>query len=181
MAELWIIRHFRTPWNAENRLQGHKDLPLSDPLPPEDQAALAHNLTQLSGREFAAVWSSPLLRARQTAALHGFANPELVDELAELSFGVWEGRLWQDLHAAHPGKWSTAPQDLPLGEPFSTFSGRVSAILRRAAIQDGAAVLAFGHGAWINCAQAICAGCEPERMTEFRTANGALIRFELAA
>ena len=179
MAEFWLVRHFRTPWNAENRLQGRRDLPLSDPLPPEDLAALDRNRADLAGLDFGAVWCSPLLRARQTATLHGFADPELLDDLAELSFGPWEGKLWADLHAAHPGKWQSAPQDLPLGEPFAAFADRVRATLRRAARRDGAQVLAFGHGAWANCAQALCAGLPPECMTGFRTANGALMRLHL--
>lgn len=176
MAEVWFIRHFRTPWNAEGRLQGRRDTALDDPLGDGDLAALASNLASIGARDFGAVWCSPLVRARQTAALHGHAVPDLDEDLAELSFGVWEGRLWSDLHAAHPGAWQRAPQDLPLGESFAGFADRVRRVLHRAAARQGAPVLIFGHGAWANCAQAISAGLPPERMHAFSTANGALIR-----
>jgi broad specificity phosphatase PhoE len=179
MAELWFIRHFRTPWNAENRLQGRRDLPLYDPLPTEDRVALKRNLTDLATQDFQAVWCSPLLRARQTAALHGFTGPDLLDDLAELDFGPWEGRLWLDLHAAHPGKWHSAPRELPLGEAFDAFAGRIAALLHRVARKDGPPILAFGHGAWANCAQALCAGQAPDEMSAFRTPNGALLRLHL--
>lgn len=176
MAELWLIRHFRTPWNDEGRLQGRRDLPLEAPLSEGDQAALARNRAVLAGQTFGAVWTSPLMRARQTAALHGHETPEILQDMAELSFGAWEGRLWSELHAAHPGKWHSAPQDLPLGESFADFAGRVRGVLQRAARQEGPPILAFGHGAWANCAQALCAGHAASQMTDFRTANGALLR-----
>ena len=179
MAALLFIRHFRTPWNAKGRLQGRRDQPLDDPLGPEDLAALSRNRTILAGMTFGAVWCSPLMRARQTAALHGFAEVDLQDDLAELSFGDWEGRTWADLHAAHPGKWGSAPQDLPLGEAFSSFAARVHAVLARARAIVGPPVLAFGHGAWANCAQALCGGHAATAMPAFATANGALLHLNL--
>ena len=179
MATLVLVRHFRTPWNAEGRLQGRRDLDLDDPLGPEDLAALARNRAHLAGMRFGAVWSSPLRRARQTAALHGFERPEVEDDLAELAFGVWEGQTWAALHEAHPGTWGRAPQDLPLGEPFSAFADRVRRVLARVRAMDGPPVLAFGHGAWANCAQALCAGSPASALSAFTTANGAVVSLDL--
>ncbi|MFN4128299.1 MAG: histidine phosphatase family protein [Paracoccaceae bacterium] len=176
MAELLLIRHFRTPWNAAGRLQGRRDMALDDPLSSEDLVALSRNRKALAGQTFGAVWTSPLLRARQTAALHGFAGAESLEDLAELSFGCWEGQSWADLHAAHPGKWQSAPQDLPLGEDFGVFAARVRSVLMRARALHGPPVLAFGHGAWANCAQALCAGRPAAEMPTFATPNGALLR-----
>lgn len=179
MATLLFIRHFRTPWNAQGRLQGRRDLALDDPLGSEDLATLSRNRAILAGMAFGAVWSSPLIRARQTAALHGFDQTELQEDLTELAFGDWEGQTWTDLHAAHPGKWHSAPQDLPLGEEFSAFAARVHAVLVRARALDGPPVLAFGHGAWANCAQALCLGQDATAMPTFATANGAMLHLNL--
>lgn len=99
--------------------------------------------------------------------------------MQELSFGEWEGRLWTELEAVHPGGWQQAPQDQPLGEAFDAFARRVAAVLERAARLPGPPVLAFGHGAWANCAQALCAGQAAQEMTGFRTPNGALLRLTL--
>lgn len=179
MAEILFIRHFRTPWNASGRLQGRRDMPLDDPLGPDDLASLSRNRAHLADHSFSAVWTSPLLRARQTAALHGFDTAQSHDDLAELSFGAWEGQTWADLHAAHPGTWHTAPQDLPLGEDFAAFAARVRAVLARAQAMTGPPVLIFGHGAWANCAQALCAGHPASGMPGYTTANGALLRLRL--
>ncbi|MDD7971933.1 histidine phosphatase family protein [Roseinatronobacter alkalisoli] len=176
MAEFWFIRHFRTPWNAEGRLQGRRDIALDDPLCSNDHTALVNNLSALEGMVFAEIWTSPLQRTRQTAALHGYPTTVAKDALLELDFGPWEGRTWTELHAAHPGLWSAAPDDLPLGESFVDFERRVTATLHNVWNRSGAPVLVFGHGAWANCAQAVAAGTSAARMNEWKTPNGALIR-----
>ena len=63
MAQFWFIRHFRTPWNTESRLQGQRDVALDDPLGADDLAVLEANRRALSGRDFALVLTSPLGRA----------------------------------------------------------------------------------------------------------------------
>lgn len=148
MAQLWFIRHFRTPWNAGGRLQGQRDIALDDPLGAQDMATLAANRGALAGRDFALVLTSPLGRARQTAALHGFAGAEPDPDLAEIAFGEWEGRTWADLEAAHPGIWQSAPHTLPLGETFADFTARIMCVRQRVLAAPGP-VLAFGHGAWL--------------------------------
>lgn len=181
MADLWFIRHFRTPWNAEGRLQGRRDIALDDPLCRGDQATLASNLSALEGTVFAEVWTSPLQRARQTAALHGHQSALAHSALLELDFGPWEGRTWMELHTAHPDHWETSPDKLPLGEAFGAFERRVVATLNTVWNRSGPPVLAFGHGAWANCAQAIVAGAASSRMNEWKTNNGALIVLRPAA
>lgn len=81
-----LIRHGPTEWNAEKRVQGTIDMPLS----AEGQAMMARLLPP-EGFETARPFSSPKLRARQTAALLGLENPTLDARLAEQNWGTWEG------------------------------------------------------------------------------------------
>lgn len=178
MAELWIIRHFRTPWNAEGRLQGGRDIALSDPLDAADAGALRRNIAALEGVDFAEVLSSPLQRARQTAAFHGFEAARPDPDLAELQFGAWEGRVWSELAAAHPGAWENAPQTLPLGESFPAFLSRIDAVLSRAAKAPGP-VLAFGHGGWMAAMQSLLAGEAGRTLSQYPARNGLLLRVPL--
>jgi broad specificity phosphatase PhoE len=92
MALLALLRHGPTAWTAERRLQGRTDLPLNAP----GRAAVEgwHLPAAVAG--FAWV-TSPLLRARQTAALLGHAGAPLDDRLTEMSFGQWEGRRLAEL------------------------------------------------------------------------------------
>lgn len=181
MADLWFIRHFRTPWNSEGRLQGRRDIALEERMCSNDHAALANNLSALEGMVFAEVWTSPLQRARQTAALHNQQAAVSQEALLELDFGPWEGRTWTELHAAFPGYWDTSPGKLPLGERFGAFERRISTTLRTVWNQSGPPILAFGHGAWANCAQAIIAGAGASRMNEWHTGNGKLVVMRPAA
>ncbi len=72
------------------------DLPLS----PEGRAEAEAAARRLAGEPLDAVYSSPLLRARQTAetiaASHGLAI-RLVDDLIEVDVGQWEGRSWEEI------------------------------------------------------------------------------------
>lgn len=93
MTPLAVIRHGPTAWNAEGRIQGTTDIPLSAAgravvggwrVPPE-----------LAGFRWV---SSPLSRALETARLLG-AEPDLEPLLAEMDHGEWEGRVVRQLRA----------------------------------------------------------------------------------
>jgi probable phosphoglycerate mutase len=81
-----LIRHGPTDWNAQHRVQGSIDMPLS-----VEGAAKMARLLPPAGFETARPYSSPKLRARQTAALLGLENPTLDARLAEKNWGEWEG------------------------------------------------------------------------------------------
>lgn len=177
MAEFWFIRHFRTPWNSQGRLQGQRDIALDDPMGPHDLARLAANRQALAGRDFALILTSPLARARQTAALHGFADAEADPDLAEIAFGQWEGRTWDELEAAHPGAWQNALHTLPLGETIDDFTARIIRVRDRAKAAPGP-VLVFGHGAWLGGLKLVLEGRQGG-MPRQTLANGALNRLKL--
>ena len=96
MTPLLMIRHGPTAWNAEGRIQGHTDIPLS----PEGRVRVrAWRLPDgWSGGEAPVWFASPLSRARETAELLG-AAPALDDRLRELRYGAWEGRTRADVDA----------------------------------------------------------------------------------
>jgi probable phosphoglycerate mutase len=92
MALLAVLRHGPTRWTAEHRLQGRSDLALS----PEGRAAVAR--WRLSEEVAGFSWvTSPLIRARETAALLGHGDAPADPRLTEMSFGEWEGRRLKDL------------------------------------------------------------------------------------
>jgi probable phosphoglycerate mutase len=87
MARLALLRHGPTVWTAERRLQGRADLPLS----AAGRADVAS--WQLPAEVDGFAWvTSPLKRARETAALLGHADAPVDPRLSEMSFGEWEGR-----------------------------------------------------------------------------------------
>jgi probable phosphoglycerate mutase len=94
VSRLLIIRHGATAWNADGRIQGRSDQPLSS----EGRAAVAG--WALPPEAAAARWlCSPLARARDTAAmLHG-RPVEAEPRLIETDWGDWEGRTLAELRA----------------------------------------------------------------------------------
>src|SRR6476646_1743167 len=90
MTTLLLVRHGETDWNAEGRLQGHTDRPLSD-YGRRQARRLAEDL---EGEELEAIYSSDLARARETAEIVGerLGLPTLLDpDLREKDWGTWEG------------------------------------------------------------------------------------------
>lgn len=84
--KLALIRHGPTDWNAQGRVQGSIDTPLS-----EEGRARMSALLPPAGFETARAYSSPKLRARQTAHCLGLKGTKLDPRLAEQNWGDWEG------------------------------------------------------------------------------------------
>ncbi len=90
MTTLLLVRHGETDWNAEGKLQGHSDRPLND-FGRRQANALAD---RLEGEEIAAIYSSDLARAKETAEILGarVGVAVVVDpDLREKNWGSWEG------------------------------------------------------------------------------------------
>src|SRR5512146_2658806 len=90
MTKLLLVRHGATDWNADGRLQGQTDRPLSD-FGRKQARGLAD---ELAAEGFEAIYSSDLARARETAEIIGarLGLPvELDPDLREKDWGTWEG------------------------------------------------------------------------------------------
>jgi broad specificity phosphatase PhoE len=97
-----LIRHAESVGNAERRLQGQGDFPLS-----ERGLLQAQQLARrLQGRERpAALYSSPLLRTRQTADAIAQAtglSPRLLPDVCEYDFGEASGLTWTEIGERYP-------------------------------------------------------------------------------
>lgn len=98
---LLLMRHGQTEWNKAMRTQGRTDIPLDE----TGRMQAAHAAERLKDARLDAVYTSPLLRARQTAeavaAPHGLpVIPHAL--LVERDFGVWEGEEFSALNSKYP-------------------------------------------------------------------------------
>ena len=148
---LVLVRHAQTDWNREGRYQGWRDTPLSET--GRVQAEAAGRL--LASQPLAAVWSSPLQRARETAA--AIAAPQRLGvredgAFKEMRFGDWEGLTRDEVSARFPAEyraWGETPHlvTLPGGETLAEVRQRVLhglEDLREA--HDGQTVCLVAHG-----------------------------------
>jgi probable phosphoglycerate mutase len=127
---LVALRHAPTVWNAERRLQGRTDVPLS----AEGEAAARVWRVDPLWREYRVI-ASPLIRAATTARLL-FPGHEIGTDarLIEMSFGDWEGRSLADLRGA-PGSDAASRERMgldfraPGGESPREVQARIAPLL----------------------------------------------------
>lgn len=94
MTRLALIRHGHTSWNRAGRIQGRTDIPLDD----EARSQLAR-LRLPTPWNKAALVSSPLSRAVETAELISGRTPVTYAGLIEMDWGKWEGQKGLELLA----------------------------------------------------------------------------------
>ena len=86
--QIVVVRHGETEWSRIQRHTGRSDLPLT----AEGRKQAESLITALAGLQFAEVFVSPLLRARQTCEIAGFADRAVIEpDLIEWDYGVYEG------------------------------------------------------------------------------------------
>jgi broad specificity phosphatase PhoE len=120
VTRLALVRHGETIWNAENRHAGSTDIQLS--LRGEEQAEQLAKWA--SSADLAAIWVSPLLRARRTAApaerVSGL-TAHVDFRLREIHFGRGEGLTYAEMKQSFPQAFAAFESDpvahhLPGGE-----------------------------------------------------------------
>lgn len=118
---LLLVRHGRTDLNASGLLQGRVDPPLDGTGRAQAAALAAVPVIAGAGR----VVSSPLLRARHTAAALG--PPVTVDDRwTELDYGAWDGRPFASVSPDEWARWREDPAwSPPGGESLSAVGVRV--------------------------------------------------------
>lgn len=154
---LLLIRHGPTDWNAQKRIQGRIDQPLS--------AIAIEQLhrRQLSDEQRQLQWYvSPLQRARQTAELLGIDSPTIEPALTEMNWGDWEGKILKPLRkqlgdVMRDNEKRGLDFCPPNGESPRQVQQRLSGWLRQIAVhsRDSGAVV---HKGIIRCAYSLATG-----------------------
>lgn len=128
-GSLIIVRHGRTAFNAQGLLQGRADNPL-DEVGHAQAAAVGEHLAPHLTAE-AVIISSPLLRARATAAsiAERTGLEVVIDERwIEVSYGIYEGVPQRDVPAEVWARWRSDPHFAPeSGETLAAVQDRVTA------------------------------------------------------
>lgn len=155
-TRLILVRHGETTWNRATRIQGHTDIPLSTlGLAQAERLAEA-----LADEPLAAIYSSDLSRARQTAEALARRHelPITFDTaLRERAFGRFEGLSWSEIDQTYPedaARWRRREPDFPVGggESLNVFSARCLDAARRAvAAHPGRSIALVAHGGVLDC------------------------------
>lgn len=151
MTELILIRHAQTDWNAERRLQGHADRPLSI-LGRSQASGLRRTVARMA---IEAVMCSDLQRTRETAMRSGLGSPVASSIWREIDVGRWSGRLVDDVKQAegeHYLAWRAGLADPPGGESWAAFDSRVRTALASVAAEGRRCVAVVTHHGFIKAA-----------------------------
>ncbi|MET9490105.1 bifunctional RNase H/acid phosphatase [Nocardia sp. NPDC006630] len=166
-TRLLLLRHGQTELSVERRYSGRGNPPLTEL--GRAQAAAAAKMLATKGN-IAAIVSSPLGRARETAEAAGRAlglPVRVLDGLIETDFGAWEGLTFPEaaqqdpeLHARWLGDPSVPP---PGGESFDQVRERIEAVRRDlVSLYPGANVLVVSHVTPIKMLLQLALGVGPE-------------------
>jgi len=161
VTELLLVRHGETDWNRERRFQGHADEPLNE-AGREQARELAE---ALAGEKIDAVYTSDLVRARETAEILAArleAEAVPLRELREIDVGSWQGLSWPEIEERHPEgveRWKRDGHGWDGGESYEELGVRIVAVLRDiAARHPGQRVLVVGHGGTVRATRAFVEG-----------------------
>jgi len=183
ITRLIFVRHGETTWNAEDRMQGQEDSPLS-PIGWRQARLAARKVSQLKPD---LIYTSDLSRARAIAELVAkkLKAPLVVTpELRERNFGEWEGLTNDEVRQRYPVEAQAHKDDLanfrpPGGESRADVCRRIAAfvdlLLQK---HPGKKVLISTHGGPIKAAVCHALGCEPEAWLRFEISNASITIIE---
>src|SRR5438105_4973303 len=124
---IFLVRHGETEWSLSGRHTSRTDLDLL----PEGQQRAAAVGAELAGRKFGLVLCSPLLRARETCRIAGFADRAEIDpDLHEWDYGDYEGLTTPEIRSGNPS-WDLWRDGCPGGEQPSDAAARADRVLSR--------------------------------------------------
>ena len=166
---LFVVRHGETAWSRERRFAGSRDVALE----PEGLRQCEAVARALASQVVAAVYASPLERARASAEL--IAKPhrlpvEIDPAFGEMAFGEWEGLTREEVAARFPAayeEWRHAPHLVRIagGETLSQVAERArGAVQALAATHTGETIVLVTHAIVTRLIVLDALGLGPERL-----------------
>jgi len=176
------IRHGETAWNADSRIQGQRDVGLN-----ETGRWQARRVGEaLVGEEIAAVYSSDLGRAEQTAEPIAEATglPVIRTQgLRERRFGLFEGMTFEEIHENWPEHAQNWRRRLPEWQPPSGGESLIElrervhrTMVELAARHPGEQIVVVAHGGVLDALYRIATGQEVNSPRTWELPNGAINR-----
>lgn len=149
MVRLLIVRHAKTEWNKLGKIQGMSDVPLAE----ESRVAAREAAAAFRGYDIAAVYTSPLVRARETAEIITNYERQIITDsrLLERNFGTFEGRTYDELGLLdHSRLFYELDSDVYAEPSAEMFERARSFVLDMLEFYDGKTVLVVSHGVCIS-------------------------------
>jgi broad specificity phosphatase PhoE len=177
-THFYLLRHGQSEGNAKRMFQGRLDLPLAERGRAQARAAGAW----LADKRIAAIYTSPLVRAAETARIVAQAcgtgtEPHLDETFVEIDTGIFSGLGYDEARQQHPGifaafqgrSWEVVPGAEKTAVLYAR-AMRAWRLLREQALSGKKALACVSHGGFIQWLVRATFGCR-EWMPLFSTAN----------
>ncbi|HLI87072.1 MAG TPA: alpha-ribazole phosphatase [Ktedonobacteraceae bacterium] len=187
VQRLWLVRHGVTRWNIEQRFCGQSDIPLA----PRGRVQARWLARRLQSERIAAIYSSDLQRARETAEIIAQRQPGMAPVTIspcwrEINFGAWEGLSYEQIarnFEQHAGFFSD-PQHCatPGGESLADVLRRVNRGLSEIAANARTTrgdVVVVSHGGTLRALLCRALGMPLDRQWQLRLDPGSLSAIDL--
>jgi broad specificity phosphatase PhoE len=187
MPKVILVRHGESVWNSQRRIQGSLDPELSPRGRRQTDLLVSHLRPHLTPA-VAAIYSSPLRRAAQTADQIAMAYQIPVvhePDLREMSLGKWEGKTVAEIQATYSGcyeQWLEDPLAFPApgGEDLRSFERRVVGVLERMQnTHPKADLTVVSHGGVIKALLCFALGLDVRYLFRLKQDNTAINQIEL--
>src|SRR5689334_1079447 len=156
LPSIYLARHGQTEWSLSGRHTGLTDWPLNE-SGERNARSLRERLGEL---RFAAVFTSPLQRAKRTCELAGFGSvAEIVPDLLEWDYGDYEGKTSKEIHTDSPD-WQLFRDGCPGGESPQQVAARADRVVELVRSVSGN-VLLFSSGHFLRMLAARWCQIEP--------------------
>ena len=179
-THLILIRHGETFWNAEGRLQGQSDSPLT----PRGVAQAQAIARRLQHEAFSALYASHLQRVLDTAAPIAAMSGHRVQvdpRLQERAYGIFEGLTHPEASVQHAAVYQEYQTNLspdfaiPQAESTSQMLARGRTVLTELAERHpGERIVIVSHGSFLRVMLSHMLGIPLDIKQRFRLANGSL-------
>jgi broad specificity phosphatase PhoE len=185
MTGFWLVRHGQTDWNLTGRWQGQS--PNAPPLNETGRAQVLALHSQLESIHISAIYSSDLLRSRETAeilAKQVGLEVSLEPRFREMNLGVWEGMCSDEIKACYPQELAERARDplntcAPQGESPRQVARRVTAAANEIGRRHrGESILIVAHRISLAILMCLSQGVSLEKVYEYVPANAKLLTVE---
>jgi broad specificity phosphatase PhoE len=128
-VEIWLIRHGETAWSLSGAHTSTTDIPLTE----HGRQRAVELKEYLAGKKFAAVYVSPMQRAKETCAIAGYGDVAQIEPgLMEWNYGESEGKTTAEMRKIHGPSWSVWTDPIIGGESVDAVGVRADGVIAKA-------------------------------------------------
>jgi broad specificity phosphatase PhoE len=173
VTQVYLVRHGETKWSLSGQHTSVTDLPLT--TQGETKARLLRG--HLNPAAYGLVLCSPRQRARRTAELAGFGGeyaPQIEPDLAEWSYGEYEGLTRDQIHEKFDPDWRIWTGPTPGGESPQQMRERMDRLIDKVQNAGVEQAILFGHGHCLRALTMVWLGLDLAAGAQFELYTGTI-------